>query len=86
MAGARGKSGRYKTTIYGRSYWISLSPQDADLLAFFEQLERLAPNQRNAALLAAIRGGAAAGQQAMELPDESRKLAASIDALLDAFE
>jgi len=48
---------------------VSLTSSDADLLPFFEGLERLPAGRRNAALLAAIRGGAAEAGRMMVTED-----------------
>ncbi len=83
MGGKKGRSGRPKSTLYAKAYWISLSPRDSDLLPFFKQLDQLPRDQRNTALLAAIRGGTAAGQAAMEKHSESRKASVRLDALVN---
>jgi hypothetical protein len=79
----RWKTGPIKNTLYSKVWRISLGPQDRDLLPFFERLAGLPAGQRNAALLAAIRGGASAGLAALECSTESRKISATIDTLLD---
>ena len=58
-----------KRIILSRVMRVSLTSSDADLLPFFEGLERLPAGKRNAALLAAIRGGAAAAGQMLALED-----------------
>ena len=91
MAGKTGRSGRKHSTIYGRSYWVSLSPADSDLLPFFQQLDRQLPSARNAAFLAALRGGMNEGQQvAANSPcmviTQRDRVADALDSILDAFE
>jgi len=56
------------------------------LLPFFQELDQLPAARRNMALLAAIRGGAAAGQAALEPSAETHCVSAALDALLDEFE
>ena len=85
MAGVRGKSGRSKKSIYSRAYRISFGSQDADLLPFFKELDKLPTERRNAALLAAIRGGTANAHKVMTR-NESRKAAQAIDALMSTFD
>lgn len=85
MAGVRGKSGRSKKSIYSRAYRISLGSQDADLLPFFKELDMLPPERRNAALLAAIRGGTANAHEVMSR-SESRKAAQAIETLMSTFD
>lgn len=58
MAGVSGRSGSVRRTVWSRVMRISLGPGDADLLPFFDGLGKLPGRQRNAALLAAVRGGA----------------------------
>ncbi len=85
VAGVRGKSGRSKKSIYSRAYRISLGSQDADLLPFFMQLDKLPTERRNAALLAAIRGGTSNAHEVMSR-NESRKAAQAIETLMSTFE
>lgn len=85
MAGVRGKSGRSKKSIYSRAYRISLGSQDADLLPFFKELAKLPTDRRNAALLAAIRGGTSNAHEVMSR-SESRKAAQAIEALMSTFD
>jgi len=75
MAGIIGRSGSVKRIIFSQVARISLGPADVDLLPFFEGLKKLPVGKRNAALLAAIRGGAEAA---------SKLLAAEDDELADA--
>jgi len=70
MAGVSGKSGSIKRTIFSRVVRVSLSPSDADLLPFFEGLDKLPVGKRNRALLAAIRGGAEAASRLMASEDD----------------
>ena len=76
------KPGRPKRALYSRAFRVTLYPTDGDLLPFFQQLDDLPTEQRNTALLAAIRGGAAAGQRAMEHPAENRAIGGALEALL----
>jgi hypothetical protein len=85
VSGVRGKSGRSRKLIFSRAYRISLGSQDSDLLPFFEELDKLPAGRRNAALLAAIRGGSSAGQAVMAR-NESKKTAQAIDAILNTFD
>lgn len=85
VAGVRGKSGRSKKFIFSRAYRISLASQDADLLPFFQGLDKMPPGRRNAVLLAAIRGGAISAQQVMSR-NQSCKVTQAIDAFLTAFD
>ena len=85
MAGVCGKSGRLKKSIYSRAYRISLGSQDADLLPFFKELDKLPTDRRNAALLAAIRGGSSAGQEVIAR-NESKKTTQAIDAIMSTFD
>jgi hypothetical protein len=71
--------------VFSRVYRISLGPADRDLLPFFEALDRLPPGRRSVALLAAIRGGAAAGQREIDRK-ESASAARTITVLLADFE
>lgn len=85
MAGKKGRSGVARKTIYSRVHRISLGQPDRDLLPFFQGLDQLPAGRRNAALLAAIRGGQAAAQ--VELTrSESRRASQTITALLNDFE
>jgi len=78
------RTGPTKVTLYSRVHRISLGSGDRDLLPFFQGLEQLPAGRRNAALLAAIRGGQAAAQ--VELTrSESRRASQTIDALLDEW-
>ena len=86
MAGKRGKSGRTKRRIYHRVFRIALMGMDSDLLPFFKSLEELPRDRRNAALLAAIRGGAATAQQEVMSHRGSAKVDKAINAILDAFD
>ena len=86
MAGKSGKSGRTKQRIYHRVFRIALSSADRDLLPFFKNLEELPRDRRNAALLAAIRGGAATAQEVVMARKGSTKVNKAIDAILDAFD
>ncbi len=79
------RTGPPKATLYSRVLRISLRSADRDLLPFFQDLERLPPGRRNAALLAAIRGGQAAAQPELART-ESQRASRTIDALLSAFE
>lgn len=83
MAGKKGRSGLTKRTIYSRVHRISLTPADRDLLVFFQRLDQLPAGRRNAALLAAIRGGQNAVQVALHAPLESKRASQAIDAFLD---
>ncbi len=85
MAGVRGKSGRSKKSIFSRAYRISLGSQDADMLPFFEELDKLPTERRNAALLAAIRGGTANAHEVMSR-NESQKAAQAIETLMSTFD
>lgn len=85
MSGVRGKSGRSKRAIFSRAYRISLGSRDGDLLPFFNELDKLPASRRNAALLAAIRGGAGAAQDVMTR-SESKKASQAIDAILSTFD
>ena len=76
-----GKRGPVGTVIYSRVYRIALSQVDRDLLAFFTALDKLPPGRRNAALLAAIRGGQSAAQSEIERK-ESKRTSRALDALL----
>jgi hypothetical protein len=73
MAGVSGRSGSVKRIIFSRVVRLSLGPGDADLLPFFEGLERLPAGRRNAAMLAAIRGGAAEASKLLGAEDEELK-------------
>ena len=78
------RTGPTKVTLYSRVHRISRSSNDRDLLPFFQGLDQLPVGRRNAALLAAIRGGQAAAQ--VELTrSESRRASQTIDALLDEW-
>ena len=77
-----GKRGPVGTVIYSRVHRIALSQVDRDLLPFFTALDKLPPGRRNAALLAAIRGGQSAAQSEIERK-ESKRTTQKIDALLD---
>ena len=81
MAGKKGRSGVAKQTLYSRVHRISLGAGDRDLLPFFQGLDQLPVGRRNAALLAAIRGGQAAAQTELTR-SESRRTSQAIDALL----
>ena len=81
MAGKKGRSGVAKQTLYSRVHRISLGSNDRDLLPFFQGLDQLPVGRRNAALLAAIRGGQAAAQAELTR-SESRRTSQAIDALL----
>lgn len=85
MSGLRGRSGANPKRIFTYIYRISLYAPDSDLLPFFEQLNQLPPGRRNVALLAAIRGGAAAGQQELART-ESRKVSSALDHLSTMFD
>lgn len=85
MLGVRGKSGARRRRMFSRVYRISIDPADRDLLPFFEALNRLPPGRRSVALLAAIRGGAAAGQREIDRK-ESAGAAHTIARLLADFE
>jgi hypothetical protein len=85
MAGVKGKSGALKRRVYSRVYRISLGQKDADLVPFFEQLDKLPAGRRNSALLAAIRGGAAAGQDVVSRSTESTRVASALDALVNEW-
>ena len=77
-----GKRGPVGTVIYSRVYRIALSQIDRDLLPFFTALGKLPPGRRNAALLAAIRGGQSAAQSEIGRK-ESKRTSQKLDALLD---
>ena len=81
--GKRGPIGQ--PTLLNRVYRIRLLTGDQDLLPFFQQLETLPRGRRNAALLAAIRGGQSAAQQELTRR-ESQRASQAIDHLLSAFE
>jgi len=66
-------------------YRISLESRDADLLPFFSELDKLPTDRRNAALLAAIRGGAATAQKEMARTTSARA-AKAIDAIASMFD
>jgi hypothetical protein len=85
MDGFKVKTGAPKRNLFSRVYRITLHVADADLLPFFEQLGQLPPDRRNAALLAAIRDGAAAGQQEMSRA-ESRQVSIALDTLANVFD
>jgi len=70
MAGVSGRSGAVKRIIFSRVVRVSLGPGDADLLSFFEGLDKLRPGMRNAALLAAIRGGAEVAGKILAAEDD----------------
>ena len=86
MAGKRGKSGRTKKRCYHRVFRNAMTSADRDLLPFFKNLEELPRDRRNAALLAAIRGGAATAQEEVMSHKGSTKVNKAIDAILDAFD
>ena len=72
-------------TLLNRVYRIRLLTGDRDLLPFFQQIEALPRGRRNAALLAAIRGGQSAAQAEIARR-ESHRASQAIDHLLSAFE
>lgn len=76
------RTGPTKVTLYSRVHRISLGLNDRDLLPFFQGLDQLPVGRRNAALLAAIRGGQSAAQVELDRT-ESRRASRAIDALLD---
>jgi hypothetical protein len=85
MAGVKGRSGANRRKIFSHAFRISLESKDGDLLPFFKELVQLPADRRTAVLLAAVRGGATAGQQEMSRT-ESSKTARAIDALLSGFD
>jgi hypothetical protein len=56
--------------VLSRVVRVSLGPMDTDLVGFFEGLDRLPKGRRNAALLAAIRGGAGEAGRLLAAEDE----------------
>ena len=76
-----GKRGPASRTLYSRAHRISLYQGDRDLLPFFTALDKLPADRRNAALLAAIRGGQSAAQSEIERK-ESKRTSRALDALL----
>jgi hypothetical protein len=85
MAGKKGKSGRQRTILYTKVCRIRVTPDFRDLLSFFQDLDQLPADRRNAALLMAIRGGASTAQAEITRT-ESHKAARVIDAILDEFD
>ena len=87
MAGRAGKSGRFKKRIYNRVFRIALTGSDRDLLPFFQTLDKLPADRRNAALLSAIRGGAASAQKEAQAHGKtSAKMAKLFDDIASAFD
>ena len=70
MAGVSGRSGSVKRTIFSWVTRLSLGPNDVDLLPFFEGVQKLPAGRRNAAMLAAIRGGTEAAGRLLASEDE----------------
>ena len=87
MAGRVGKSGRSKQTLYSKVYRVNLGPKDRDLLPFFQSLDQLPADRRNATLLSAIRGGAASAQKEAQAHGKtSAKAQRMLADIADAFD
>lgn len=87
MAGTKGRSGKPKTLLYNKVHRIRVTSEFRDLLPFFQALDRLPADRRNATLLAAIRGGAASAQQAAQAQGKtSAKMAKLFDDIASAFD
>ena len=69
MAGVKNRSGAVRRVVFSWVTRVSLTSSDADLMPFFEGIKRLPAGKRNAALLAAIRGGAASAGQMLAMED-----------------
>ena len=80
-----GKRGRAPNTIFSRVWRLSLTREFSDLLPLFQELERLPRGRRNAALLAALRGGTAAAHN-MIAQKENRRSARAVDSMLSMFD
>lgn len=85
MAGVKGKSGARRSVLFSRVWRVTAGSKFAHLVPFLQQLDALPARQRNAALLAALEGGIAAGQAAIDRPAENSKVANAIDALVDVW-
>jgi len=68
---------------YNQVHRIVVTDEFSDLLPFFEKLQMLPRGRRNAALLAAIRGGQTAAQVVLDAPKESKRASQAIEAFLD---
>jgi hypothetical protein len=59
----KSNAGRPRKLLYNKVHRIRVTSEFRDLLPFFQMLDKLPADRRNAALLSAIRGGAASAQK-----------------------